>query len=86
MLTVNPDKRCDSTKALANKWIGADAKTLAILDLGGNLEKLKAFNATRKFKAAVKTAVAVNKMQSLGVDFNLTDTCRTVAQFYLQNH
>ena len=71
LLTVDPDKRYDSTKALSNKWIGADAKTLASLDLGTNLEKLKAFNAKRKFKAAVKTVVAVNKMQSLGMDFNL---------------
>ena len=71
LLTVDPDKRYDSTKALSNKWIGADAKTLASLDLGGNLEKLKAFNAKRKFKAAVKTVVAVNKMQSLGMEFNL---------------
>mmetsp|Transcript_49152 Transcript_49152/g.119111 ORF Transcript_49152/g.119111 Transcript_49152/m.119111 type:complete len:232 (-) Transcript_49152:2429-3124(-) len=71
LLTVDPDKRYDSTKALGNKWIGADAKKLASLDLGGNLEKLKAFNAKRKFKAAVKTVVAVNKMQSLGMEFNL---------------
>jgi serine/threonine protein kinase len=71
LLTVDPDKRYDGKKALANKWIGADAKKLAGQDLGTNLDQLKKFNAKRKFKAAVKTVVAVNKMQSLGMDFKL---------------
>merc|ERR1719491_2156580 len=69
LLTVDPDERYDSTKALENKWIGADASTLAGLDLGTNLAKFKAFNAKRKFKAAVSTVMAANKMQSLGIDF-----------------
>jgi calcium/calmodulin-dependent protein kinase I len=71
LLTVDPDKRYDSKKALGNKWIGADANKLATLDLGANLDQLKKFNAKRKFKAAVKTVVAVNKMQSLGFDFKM---------------
>lgn len=69
LLTVNPDDRFDSSKALGNKWIGADAKTLAGLDLGTNLAQFKKFNAKRKFKAAVSTVMAANKMQSLGIDF-----------------
>jgi calcium/calmodulin-dependent protein kinase I len=69
LLTVDPDKRYDGDKALANKWIGADAAKLANQDLGQNLDKLKQFNAKRKFKAAVKTVVAANKLQSLGFDF-----------------
>jgi calcium/calmodulin-dependent protein kinase I len=71
LLTVDPDKRYDAKGALSNKWIGADAKKLAGQDLGANLTQLKKFNAKRKFKAAVKTVVAVNKMQSLGFDFKM---------------
>jgi len=69
LLTVDPDQRYDSGKALANKWIGADAKTLASLDLGTNLAQFKKFNAKRKFKAAVSTVMAANKLNSLGINF-----------------
>jgi len=69
LLDVNPDTRYDSSKALKNKWIGADAKKLAGLDLGANLAQFKKFNAKRKFKAAVSTVMAANKLNSLGVNF-----------------
>jgi len=69
LLVVDPDNRYTAGDALENKWIGADAKTLASLDLGSNLAKFKQFNAKRKFKAAVSTVMAANKMQSLGLDF-----------------
>eukprot|EP00536_Pseudo-nitzschia_multiseries_P004304 jgi/Psemu1/237528/estExt_Genewise1.C_710006 len=69
LLTVNPDKRLTAEGALNDKWIGADAETLASLDLGKNLDQFKKFNAKRKFKAAVSTVMAANKMQSLGIDF-----------------
>eukprot|EP00531_Pseudo-nitzschia_arenysensis_P015637 CAMPEP_0116121086 /NCGR_PEP_ID=MMETSP0329-20121206/3514_1 /TAXON_ID=697910 /ORGANISM="Pseudo-nitzschia arenysensis, Strain B593" /LENGTH=354 /DNA_ID=CAMNT_0003614885 /DNA_START=92 /DNA_END=1156 /DNA_ORIENTATION=+ len=69
LLTVNPDERYTSYKALNNKWIGADAKKLAGQDLGTNLAQFKKFNAKRKFKAAVSTVMAANKLNSLGIDF-----------------
>ena len=69
LLTVDAKKRYDAKKAMSNKWIVADATALASMDLGVNLEQFKKFNAKRKFKAAVKTVVAANKFQSLGVDF-----------------
>jgi serine/threonine protein kinase len=69
LLTVSPSKRYDANGAMKNSWIGADASKLATQDLGVNLEQFKKFNAKRKFKAAVKTVVAANKFQSLGVDF-----------------
>jgi len=69
LLVVDPANRYTSKDALANKWIGADASTLAGLDLGKNLDAFKKFNAKRKFKAAVSTVMAANKMQSLGIDF-----------------
>lgn len=69
LLCVNPDERYTSHKALNNKWIGADAKKLAGQDLGTNLAQFKKFNAKRKFKAAVSTVMAANKLNSLGIDF-----------------
>jgi len=74
LLTVNPDKRLNSEKALKNKWIGADPETLNSLDLGSNLAQFKKFNAKRKFRGAVSTVIAANKMQSLG--FNFKDNLR----------
>ena len=64
LLCVNPDERYNSTMALGNKWIGADAKKLANQDLGVNLDKFKKFNAKRKFKAAVKGVIAANMMKT----------------------
>lgn len=69
LLTVNPDERYNSSRALGNKWIGADAKKLAGIDLGTQLAQFKKFNAKRKFKAAVSTVMAANKLNSLGSDF-----------------
>ena len=69
MLTVSPSKRLTAQAALNDRWMTQDNAKLANKDLGANLEKFKAFNAKRKFKAAVKTVIATNKFSSLGVDF-----------------
>mmetsp|Transcript_78518 Transcript_78518/g.154134 ORF Transcript_78518/g.154134 Transcript_78518/m.154134 type:complete len:371 (-) Transcript_78518:134-1246(-) len=71
LLTVSPTQRYDAEAAMRNGWIGADASKLEAQNLGVNLEQFKKFNAKRKFKAAVKTVVAANKLQSLGIDFKL---------------
>ena len=68
LLTVNATKRLDASAALRNSWIGADDLDLSSRDLGTSLKQFKIFNAKRKFKAAVKTVVAANKLQSLGLD------------------
>ena len=69
LLTVNPDERLDAREALQSSWIREDDENLAGNDLGTNLAELRKFNAKRKFKAAVKSVVAINKLQSLGLDF-----------------
>ena len=69
LLTVDPSTRFSADTALSNKWISADDSKLAAQDLGVNLEQFKKFNAKRKFKAAVSTVVAANKLASLGMDF-----------------
>jgi serine/threonine protein kinase len=70
LLTVNPSKRYDANGAMKNTWIGADASELSGQDLGVNLDQLKKFNAKRKFKAAVRTVIATNKLNSLGANFS----------------
>jgi len=75
LLTVSPTKRYSAEDCLADSWITAGDDELAAADLGVNLEKFKAFNAKRKFKAAVSTVLAANKLNSLGLNFkeNLAD-------------
>lgn len=69
LLTTNPDKRLTADNALGDRWITGDDKVLASNDLGANLEELRKFNAKRKFRAAVKTVMAAQKLTSLGADF-----------------
>lgn len=69
LLTVDPNTRLNAAGALENAWIRFDDDVLAQRDLGVNLKELTKYNARRKFKAAVSTIMAVNKLQSLGKDF-----------------
>ena len=69
LLTVDIATRLDADQALDNQWICADDGALAKRDLGTNLKKLSTYNVKRKFKAAVSTVMAVNKLKSLGEDF-----------------
>lgn len=69
LLTVDPCGRLTADQALENSWIGVDAAALANKDLGVNLKEFKKFNAKRKFKAVVKTIMAINKLNYLGGDF-----------------
>ena len=69
LLTVDPKERLTAQMALENPWIHGDADSLAKKGLDKNLASLKKFNAKRKFKAAVSTVVAVNKLNSLGAAF-----------------
>ena len=73
LLTVDPELRLSAQQSLENPWICGDGKTLAKRGLDKNLESLRAFNAKRKFKAAVSTVVAVNKLNSLGNAFKNLD-------------
>lgn len=69
LLTVDCAKRLDAAQALQNVWICGDDAALAGKDLGKNLKALTAFNAKRKFKAAVSAVVAANKLHVLGKEF-----------------
>ena len=69
LLTVKASKRLDATQALENPWIKGDDASLAKKGLDKNLKEFKKFNAKRKFKAAVSTIMAVNKLNALGKEF-----------------
>mmetsp|Transcript_14275 Transcript_14275/g.32438 ORF Transcript_14275/g.32438 Transcript_14275/m.32438 type:complete len:345 (-) Transcript_14275:118-1152(-) len=66
LLTVSSSKRMSADQALGHRWIAKDDDSLVSQDLGVNLEKFRAFNAKRKFKAAVKTVLLTQKLNSLG--------------------
>jgi calcium/calmodulin-dependent protein kinase I len=65
LLTVSIEARLTADEALENKWILGDGAKLAKRDLGANLQKFRNFNAKRKFRAAVNTVMAINKLNSL---------------------
>jgi len=71
LLTVDPKRRLSAPEALQNSWILGDDEELAKKDLGANLEEFKKFNAKRKFKAVVTSVIAVNKLTSLGDNFQM---------------
>jgi serine/threonine protein kinase len=73
LLTVDPKARLDADEALENGWIMGDDASLEKKGLGVNLTELRKFNAKRKFKAAVSTIMAINKLNVLGKEF-LTDS------------
>lgn len=65
LLIVDPKKRLTASQALKHKWMIVSGDVLANQDLGANLTELKRFSAKRKFKAAVKTVIATQKLSSL---------------------
>lgn len=71
LLTVKPGERKTATQILQeDAWMNlADIDKLQNQDLSISLGELKKFNAKRKFKAAVKTVMATQKMTSLGLNF-----------------
>ena len=69
LLTVSCTKRLTAEQALQNDWILGDDAKLASKDLGSNLTKLRNFNGKRKFRAAVSTIIAVNKLNLMGKEF-----------------
>ena len=62
LLTVNPDKRMTATEAVKHPWLTADETTLMHQDLSGNLGKMTLFNGKRKFRAAIHTLIAAQRI------------------------
>ncbi|GBG27413.1 Protein kinase, putative [Hondaea fermentalgiana] len=59
MLVTNPVERPTISEVLQHKWLQGDANS----NLTGNLDKLREYNATRKFKNAVNGIKAVARMR-----------------------
>jgi serine/threonine protein kinase len=64
LLTVDPEKRFSADQALSHPWIDLHDDHLAS-DLNNNLAELKKYQAQRRFKAAGRAVLAVNKMKTL---------------------
>jgi calcium/calmodulin-dependent protein kinase I len=72
LLTVKPNERKTATDILqSDPWMQLGVDKLENQDLTTNLNELKKFNAKRKFKAAVKTVMATQKLTSLGFNFKM---------------
>jgi calcium/calmodulin-dependent protein kinase I len=70
LLTVKPSDRKTATDVISkDPWMQMGVEKLAEQDLSVNLAEFKRFNAKRKFKAAVKTVMATQKLTSLGPTF-----------------
>ena len=70
LLAVSPAERRTAKDVLtSDTWMKAGDDVLAEQDLGVNLAEFKKFNAKRKFKAAVNTVMATQKLTSLGLNF-----------------
>lgn len=65
LLTIDPAKRLTADQALTHKWVGITEDDLSRINLDANLRELKKFNANRKFKAAAKAVMAVNKLNHI---------------------
>lgn len=63
LLTVDPEKRFTADQALSHPWIDLHDDHLAT-DLNNNLAELKKYQAQRRFKAAGRAVLAVNKMKT----------------------
>jgi serine/threonine protein kinase len=73
LLTVNPDERLTAQQALQHPWLKADETSL-MQDLPETLHGLKLFNGKRKFRAAVNTLIAAQRMSDYG-DLDLDFSC-----------
>lgn len=65
LLTVDQTKRLTVQQALEHPWLGKTAEELAQYNLNDNLVTLRKFQATRKWRAAVHTVIAANRMKDL---------------------
>jgi len=65
LLVVNAENRLTAREALQSVWISqASDAELGAIDMGSNLHQLRKFNGKRKFRAAVASVIAANKLQN----------------------
>ena len=65
LLVVDSSQRLSAREALNSNWIAlASDESLGKNDMGANLNQLRKFNGKRKFRAAVASVIAVNKLSN----------------------
>eukprot|EP00571_Detonula_confervacea_P015017 CAMPEP_0172308852 /NCGR_PEP_ID=MMETSP1058-20130122/9325_1 /TAXON_ID=83371 /ORGANISM="Detonula confervacea, Strain CCMP 353" /LENGTH=339 /DNA_ID=CAMNT_0013021367 /DNA_START=59 /DNA_END=1078 /DNA_ORIENTATION=+ len=65
LLCVKPNDRLTAREALQSNWIAlASDESLEKNDMGANLIEMRRFNGKRKFRAAVRSVIAVNKLKN----------------------
>lgn len=57
MLTVDPEERITAEQALEHPWVLTGDDQLAESTLGESLQRMRMFNARRKFKSAINSIV-----------------------------
>ena len=57
MLTVDPAERITADQALRHPWVTSGDDELSESQLGGSLERMRMFNARRKFKSAINSII-----------------------------
>lgn len=63
MITVNPDKRYSARELLGHPWLLEGADLLSARDLAATQLELRRFNARRRFKMAIHTVLAANRLR-----------------------
>lgn len=66
MLTINPTKRITAQEALKHPWVCQRSTVASMMHRQETVECLKKFNARRKLKGAVLTAMLVSRNFSVG--------------------
>lgn len=65
LLCVKAERRLTAREALQSNWIAlASDESLEKNDMGANLIEMRKFNGKRKFRAAVRSVIAVNKLKN----------------------
>lgn len=57
MLTVDPAERITADQALQHPWVTSEDDELSESQLGGSLQRMRMFNARRKFKSAINSII-----------------------------
>jgi serine/threonine protein kinase len=65
LLTVDMHQRLTVEQALAHPWVNAADEQLTAKNLDANLQALKKYQKTKKWRTGVKAIMAVNRMKTL---------------------
>lgn len=74
MLTVDPEERITAEQALQHSWVICGDDELAESQLGESLERMRVFNARRKFKSAVNSIIVALNLQQFLASRDINET------------